>query len=761
MVDIRALHAAGYTVEKLRQLFVPDGGHAARDPKIQRLLDLTTSRIREGVNRNITHARHWWVIDQACDVSEYSMSPTMMRGLKSKHQNPEALMKAMQDFGLSSLIRQSVDGSGNKRVDASGRPIMMIDDAPLVEVVAPICQQYLNARWATLVTGRESSPWLKYSPLVYSRKNHLKTSIITSRAEQMVHEMGYRADFRQEVLGALKYGYQFVFAREPYYWEKQSFMGDGGVSERTVRSGIRQTMPHPSRTFFDLANRMATLNTNTGFEYAGYWDTFRWGSVRDNKQYWLTDEQRGGKIGYGLSIEESSWSQFNQLFPCAMAFPSDLFYNKSRSDKDRTSEGFRVTYNNDDSGVVVSHIYQKIIPSDWGLFDYNYPVWFCFVMANGDTPLLVEPYAYTPVRVTQYQGDQNHWRPPSMVTDLIPFQDSVGNLITHYLMTVRRNLMNLIYYNSDTVERKHIEQLLYQTSGLWAGPNFVPTSYKEAQLDATTAQISDQFKAVVFPQGDAISVVNAINTMLGIVERVIGFTAQEVGTTGTHIQTAEEIRVMTDFANNRIALTDAFIDSSIGAFKGQIYDAFMNYDDDLIMGSIADISDVDANELAAMGVLVESGPSRKAGVMADRSALQLASFSADREGSRRTNDAQIATALMQFAQTVFSVPQIAEGMGIPAVVEAFNTVAQFAGLPPEARIKISTGQSPQQMSEQAMLQIKQMTEQIMAGHFEEVGKGLRVEVIEPINAAIEAIANRTQKIESVLSQLIQGSVVAP
>src|SRR5690606_5801128 len=102
-----------------------------------------------------------------------------------------------------------------------------------------------------------------------------------------------------------------------------------------------------------------------------------------------------------------------------------------------------------------------------------------------------------------------------------------------------------------------------------------------------TAQISDQFKAVTFPQGDAVAVVNAINTMLGIVERVIGFTAQEVGTTGSHIQTAEEIRVMTDFANNRIALTDAFIDSSVSAQKTQVYGGVMNYDDDLIMGSIS------------------------------------------------------------------------------------------------------------------------------------------------------------------------------
>jgi hypothetical protein len=752
MVDLRALYASGYNPKKLRQLFVPDAGPAARKDKIRDLLELTSGRIREGVNRQLKHARHWWVIDQACDVSNRAMSATTMRGIRSLNPDPRAMIKTMQEWGLSALLNPVLDDQGNPKSDTAGRTLYKIDDSPIVEIIAPICQQYLNARWATLVTGRDSSPWLKYSPLIYTRENHFKTQIFTSRAEQMVNEMGYRADFRQESLCALKYGYQFTFAMEPYYWEKQQHMGDGGLREVVVREGIRVALPHPSRTFFDLGHRMSTLNTNTGLSYAGYWDIYKWGDVLANPDFWLTEDQRAGRFGSGTWIEASSWSEYSQLFPMTMNLPQQIYSNNSRSDNDRTAEANRLVYTGHDQGVVLTPIFQKLNPKEWGLFDYDGDVWFCFTMANGDTPILVEPYGYTPVRVMQYQGDQSHWRPTSMVTDLVPFQDSVGNLLTQYLMTVRRNLLNIIYYNKDTVKKEEIDHLMGQATGLWTGPNLVPVSFKLAQLDSTTAQISDQFKAVTFPAGDTIAVVNAINTMLGVIERVIGFTAQEVGTTGSHIQTAEEIRVTTDFANNRIALTDAFFDHAIGAQKVQIYEAFMNYGDDLVMGQIADASEADRATLEKMGVLIEEGEGRKMGVMTNKTALSLSAFASDREGSRRTNDAQIATAFMQFAQTVFSVQPIAEAIGVDGLVEVFNTVAQFSGFGPDARLKLPTNGQP--AMPQIMQQVQQMVQQIMEGQMTAIGEGLRKEVLEPLEAKMTELASKNAELEQAMATLL-------
>jgi len=751
MVDLRALHASGYSPEKLRQLFVPNAGFAARKPKIKELVDLTTARIHEGVDRQLKHARHWWVIDQACDVSNRAMSATALRGIRSKNPDPAMMIKTMQDWGMSELMNPVLDENGNSKTDLRGNPLFKIDDAPIVEVIAPICQQYLTARWATLVTGRDSSPWLKYSPLVYSRKNHIKTSIITSWVDRTVHEMGYRADFPQEALGALKYGYQFTFSREPYYWERQKQMQESGMVTVVVKEGIRQTMPHPSRTIFDLSHRMVTLNTNTGMEYAGYWDIFRWGSVLSNKGYWLNDDQRGGKFGHGvgLGIESSSWTQYSQLYPTVMNFPSTFANNSSRSDLDRISEANSKIYSNHDQGVLVTHLFQKINPKEWDLFDYDGDVWFCFTMANGDTPLLVEPYCYTPARVMQYQGDQSQWRPTSMVTDLVPFQDSIGNLITQYLMSVRRNLMSLIYYNKDTVKKSDIDVLMGHASGLYTGPNFVPVSFKDAQLDSTTAQISDQFKTVSFSPVDTVSVINAINTMLGIIERVVGFTAQEVGATGAHVQSAQEIRVMTDYAGNRIALTDLFFDSAISAQKHQLYEAKMNYGDDLVLGQIADISDIERSELDSMGILLEEGEGRTIGVMAEKNVLSAAAFASDREGSRRTDDVQLATSIMQYAQTISGHPSVQEALGAEGIFEMFNTIAQFAGLPQESRIRLPKGGKAPGVPQVAD-QVQQLVGQIMEQQMKEIGDGLRKEVIEPM----ETLKSKNAEIEQALAQLM-------
>lgn len=388
-----------------------------------------------------------------------------------------------------------------------------------------------------------------------------------------------------------------------------------------------------------------------------------------------------------------------------------------------------------------------------------------------------------------------------MVTDLVPFQDSIGNLLTQYLMSVRRNLMNIIYYNKDSVSKEVIDHLMGQASGLWVGPNLVPVSFKNAQLDSTTSQISDQFKAVTFPMSDTVAVVGAINTMLGIIERVIGFTAQEVGTTGSHVQSAQEIKVVTDFANNRIALTDSFFDQSIGAQKVQIYEAVMNYGDDLIFGEVADLSDTDKAILDEMGVAIEEGEGRKTGVMADKTSLSLNSFSSDREGSRRTDDSQIATALMQFAQTVFSVPQIAEAVGVDGIVEVFNSVAQFSGLGPEAKLKLpnakklipaaaaaaAQGGAPgqeqgvpqlppgagpegmppgapgQQAPADPVSQIMQQVQEMVNAQMQEVGNGIRTEVVEPMQAMQAKSAEMEQALMTLMKvvQALQGQQGPP
>lgn len=795
MPDIKVLEASGYDPEKLRKAFLPEGGESARSDGVKRLLDLAATRIHEGVNRNLRNARWYWAIDQACDVSQNQISLTLAKGLIGRAKmDREQINNVVNDWGLTSMLQPVIDPqTGKARVDSIGRVMTNLELPVFNKVEIPLCPQYLEVRWATLIDQRDQSPFLKFQPQVFSREGHLKSELVTSRIERMTQDMGYRSDFRQEVLMMLKYGAAFAFAREPYFRDVQlrAIQNDSGdkvvYDPVVVREGVRFDYPHPSRAFIDLSHRAQTLNTNTGVAYVGYWDIYRYGDIIENKRYWLSEEERkeGKDVGSMAWVESASWDIYSRLYPCTIEMPSEVFGGSTqRSALDRTSEAFRYTYSQRDNGVVLTKIYMKIVPKNYGLFEYKGSVWFCFTMINDRTPILVEPYCYTPARICQYNADQGLWRNSSLVNVILPFQDQLGNLMSQYLLSVRRNLVNLVWYNKDAVSQAVIDKLERLGKELYTDINFVPISFREMSYEPTAGEPQNLFRPVQFGVVPTDDLIRAVNSLLDQVERAIGFTAQEVGTVAQHVQTAEEVKTIRGYQNSRIVLTDTFVDSSIQAWKDQLYRALMAYGDDIIMAEVADMNDLNPDDLERLGFTVELSPDRRAGVMGPKASLTMMGFASDREGTRRTDDAQLSNSLMQFAQTVFSVPQVVEAMGIEGIIDMFNTVSAFAGLPPEARIRAPNQQeqamqalqkvaqaqqegggeppAPQGPPPELLQQIQQGVAQMMEAEMEKMGQVIKTQVVEPMSAAIQqtqAVAmeanQRSIALETVVKQMIE------
>lgn len=819
MIDPKVLALSGYDPEKLRKKFQPDGGEAAWDPKIKELIDLTSSRIREGVNRNLRNARWYWCIDQACDVSQQQVSTTLAKGLISGggREQPN-LMSVVKDWGLTSMLTPAMDPiTRQPMTDSAGRPMMKLELPTFFNVDVPICPQYVKIRWATLVEQRDQSPFLKYEAQVPSRENHLRTQIITWRGERMTQDMGYRADFRQEILTMLKYGTALVFAKEPYYRDVQLRQIQNDKGEKTldpvvVREGIRNDIPHPSRAFIDLAHRVLTVNTDTGVQYAGYWDIHRYGDILTNKRYWFTaaEKESGKAVGSMSWIEHSAWDLYTTMYPCTITMPDALWdANSQRSDVDRSSEAYRYTYTKHDQGTVVAKLYQKINPKQFGLFDYDAQIWWCFHMINDRTPILIEPFCYNPVRACPYDADQNLWRISSMVTDIIPYQDQLSNLFSQFLLTIRRNLVNIIWYNKDAVGPEVIERLNRMGKELYTDLNFVPISFRDMSYEPTAGEPQNLFRPVAFAYGNVSDIMQGISTTLDMVERILGFTAQETGSTARHVQTAEEIKVNQTYTSKRVALTDSFIDSSIQAWKEQIYAGFMAYGDDLVMAQVADLDGASKEALDNMGFEIEEGDGKTYGVIGPKSALTVSAFASDREGVRRGDDAQLAMGLMQFAQTVFSVPQVVDAMGTEGIVDAFNTIAQFSGLPKNVKIRppskerqqlqeaAAAGGIPPEMAAAAaaagggggappqggppqgappqeagpspddlMARVQEMVGQMQEQQMGAFGETIKTQVVEPLQEMIQQVQQagegNTQQIQQLMQaiEMIMGRIAA-
>lgn len=288
MVDLKLLKSKGASEEQLKAKFSAE--RKDQDKKIQDLIDLDATRIQEGMERNLKDARIFYAIDQACNASERQTTYTLVEGLISQGFSGEKIMDAMKSWGLTrqldAMLTPCLNPDGTKVLMNDGNPVLKLDLPTFFNVLLPITQAYMKTRWAKLFNDRDIYPLYKYEPTRLTSKNRLRCEIITNRIQRMVQEMGYREDERQSILQALKYGVCMNFPTEDFYKEVHKFLIDGKEVERVTKEGVRFEIPHPSRMFYDLNYRLSTANSDTGMEYAGFWNVVRYRELKNNSKYW-------------------------------------------------------------------------------------------------------------------------------------------------------------------------------------------------------------------------------------------------------------------------------------------------------------------------------------------------------------------------------------------------------------------------------------------------------------------------------------------
>lgn len=755
MVDIDLLRKKGYSEEALKAKFTAE----KLDDKVKQLIDLNATRIDECIQRNLNDARIWWAIDQAFDVSQRQITYTLVDGLLSKGLSGEKVEEAMKSWGLTSRLSQMLipvcDKDGNKICGADGQQVMKLDMPTFFHIFVPLVSAYVKMRWAKLFNDRNIYPLYKYEPASMTMSNRLRCEIITSRIQRMVQDMGYRDDERQSILQMLKYGVCLNFPAEDYYREKQTILEDGSEKEVVMKEGVRFEIPHPSRTYYDLNHRLSTANTDTGIEYAGFWNVLRYRDVKNNKAFWNTENI---EFKYGSWVE-SKYNFYRELNPCMLRFPQMGAYGPGAGDSERVNEAHRYNQHHLDEGVTVVSHFHKLIPSEWNLFDYDNPVWFRFIHTGSHTVSHAVPLAYCPLVAYSYDADMGIARPASLALELLPFQDHVSNLLTQYLLTVKQNLERVVFWNSDVIDQKYVDIIRNLGEKRYRGTTFIP--YSKRELSFQQQNEKDAFTVLQMPRGDSVEIATAVSQMLSMMERVLGYSAQEVGVPATHEQTAQEVQIIALNTSNRLQLTGGFVDSAIQARKKLIYEALINYGSDEIMGEVAELDDEKKSALSKMGFEVEEPESKgvKAGIKGDKKALRVNGFASDREGADRIVDTKIAATMIQTFQSVFSNPTLAEAAGLEQLVDLFNQVLVYSGAPKDFRLRVQPTQPTQnpeeaQQQQAAMLQqiqqqLSQMTQQIVQGQLTEFAAGLKQEVVDPLKAnaqqTAQAIGNLAQR----------------
>jgi hypothetical protein len=735
------------------------------------------SRLKDGINRNLVDSKIYWAIDKAYDVGFQQIPPTLVESLMDREADGEKVHSIMNEWGLGYLITPATCRCGATPCSCGSKDKKVLNLPAFFRVFVPLVKAYVGIRWAKIYTDRNVYPLYKYEPMKSTPLNRIRTEIITDRVQMMASQFGLNTIMRQEIFQALLYSFAFSFPKESWYKEKMEFVDDDQKSrEITLKEGLRYNTPHPSRVFIDPADRPSTFNTDSGCTWAAYWNIVPWRSITESKNYWNLEY-----VTYGNDWINRSPSYFQEIFPCSLRFPTNSCNSgvdggttgHAQQLRDERMDSFYTT-SDSDKAVVLTEYFEKLNPSQYGLSDYDGDVWFRFVIASDDTVVYCEPLPYCPVIYTGYDADENRARNTSLALEVMPFQDHVGNLLSQYILSVKQNLEKAVFYNTDVVDANHITDLKNLGEKRLRTIQYIPFSGRESITFGQTGP-QNAFLPVTFPIQNTQEIASSISAIINILERLLALSAQELGQTATHEQTAQESVIIANNVSTRLGFTASFVDDASQARKVQLYRALMAYGSEEVYAQIEGDStitrqlldkigfEVVEDDTTADGVQVLTQDGEAVVVKGSKKGLILEGFVSNREGENRINGPQVAAALANFVAAFSNSSSVLlQTLGPEQTIVLFNQMATFAGFPRDFRLKVNPLIKKQFESQMSGMPdqnaLNAMQQQIAKAIADSQGQTLEqvAKAMGPLQEVLKSLQSNDQQQNQAIQQLLQA-----
>lgn len=728
-VDLDYLKSKGVSSGAYKEIFTKP----VLEDNQARCLETITDRIRTGIETCLRDYRLYWAIDLAHETPFSQINPTMIRALLSKNLTAKETLEELGNWGLSEAdLFISVDELGS-----DGKPtgnVKKVLNAPVFfEVLIPIVRAYHFAKTARLYNPRDTSPLFKYTPARNTSKDSARAQIVTGMVAITSQWYGYSEYLKQAIQQMLKYGVCIAFPKERWHKEKQE-TATGEV--KIQKEGLRYNLPHPSRMAFDLHHPTPTINTDTGVEWGFYWDISRYGDVLDDKMLWNREA-----ITYGTNwMDKPAYRQyFKEVYPCTMRFPT------VGSDIKREDKAAFYSQAQRDMAVTRTEMFWKLVPSDYGLGDYDYPVWHRFSVASDTTVLWAEPFPYNPMWFMGYDWDSQAGTPSSFSLETIPWQDHLGFLLSQMVLTAKQNLQNIVFADLNVMKEsdiRRIEQMPQKER--YASAMFI--RYDSLKLARSNVDARAPFFSPPFQYKSIVELQSMLSTALSLMERVLQITAQEVGATAAHYQSAAEVKTVAMTSDNRTRFTGSGIDSGIDAWKRQLYVANMAFrNDDIEAHVTADIPNLRAT-LQELGFsIVGDDPDRKL-VGGKKGTLDYLEIARENVEPGENTDPQSAQVIFQTIGVIAQNPEFLAAVGTQRIVRLLEQAAKFAGAPDD--FDISSTITEKQPGPAFMQQLAPVLQQLQQTITQQIGEGAIAPMAQKLATQEQQTAQLTEAVKS-------------
>lgn len=738
MVDLKVLEKRNSTQARLKEICtatVPPNYHELteeqqkqndRDMALRKQIeDRIQFRLWESIQFNLKNYQLFSAVDLAWDSTPINKAvyPLMLYAQGKLKLGDCA--DSLESAGFGKYVTK----------DASGK-VLNVDIPKFYETQVNLIRSILTRRLAAQSNKYANLwPYYFYESRSTSLTGKLRADIMSQRMDIVSDQYGYRHHEVQVMRDMLLYCNSVDFIRCAWEKEYQEFFkeqapgletAERDIERRCVKEGIPWVNPHPSRVFWDNSYPLTSINEDTGCEWVGYWDVLRYRDIALNTTYWNRDVVSYSTNMQGLFTQFAPY--WNQYYTNTITAPQPI--NDVAGDNDRKNNVGLYASEQGDVSVIVSYFFWKIVPKDWGIGDYPYPVWTRFIIASDRTIQFAEFLPSTPGAVASYNANDNRQINISFAHELMGYQDQLTNLLTYLLLCLQADNIKVLIVDKDVADPIQIKAFREQLKGQSAFTGTTVLEISRSKLEGLGINSPDQIVKLVETRGSQLDVIfRAIGQLLQMVERMAALSPQEQGQPAPREISATETNLIAGTTESVYGFISDAIDEYRAAKKRILYESYIALGEQNFRFPV--INRYPKNVITAAGFKAEDGEQEQAmasngqsipmtpardryTILGTKEKLVHDYIFTSRDGAERPVNTQSANVLVQLLQSVISLPPILASMKKDQLFSIVNEIFRQAGAGHDLKLEVEPGEENSPLgpnpTEETIKQIGQMIE---------------------------------------------------
>lgn len=734
MIDFEALRRSGVTNERLREIAtaeaVVDWRKIPKEERIKKRRDIEIrdrwekaimSRLDEAVSFSLRNHQIYTAVDLARDTNVISRTDIPLLQYAQGKINISACVGQLEALKCSEQFVQK---------DESGK-VTGVDLPEFTRVAINLVKSFVTRRVAAQsVKYNNLWPFYSYDPRSTSLVGKIRADALSMRVDTMADQFGYRAHDTQVITDAFYYAHSIDFPRASWEREQEWRVNpvDDQIDAKITREGICWVNPPPSRTFWDNAYPLSSINTDTGCTYIGFWDINRYGELRNNPWYFNRD-----KIAFSSNL----WAVYGQYqdyfgqYYDTISPPPSVRNMDIAGSNDRSANIGVYAGNMDDTSVFVTNYFWKLNPKTEGIGDYPFDVWVRFVVASDATIVYAEIMPSSPAAYLGINESDSRQINTSFAHNLMGYQDQMTNLVSEMLLLMQGELLKIIGLNTDVLEDKDIAVIDKQISG---GSWFVKpivVKYSLKRLEDLQIKPDEIIKLNEARLGPSINMIfEAMMKLVALAEKLEAMAPAELGQPVPREVSATEITQMAATTSNVYAFISDGIDEFRSAKKRIIYESLIACASDQVVTPVQSRYSEDAIKKAGFEIVPEEdedfsdqSSTKRRTLNGPKTALIYDYIFTSRDGAERPVNTHSAQVLVQLLNVVMTVPGVLQDLGKERLYGLINEIVRLSGAGVETILQVREGEQDK-VGANEMQQVQAALERIV-GAIKKNSEGLQ------------------------------------